>query len=185
MRSCRGGSRPTPSPSPSSSSPPARNHCDCVHRYIRGSGQSRHLPSSSWIDSLPSLQYINPRPAFVASPLSSAPPFNLQASPFVLPAPFPVDNNPSRQADDHNSGPLQKTGTTAGKCEVGEGAPQRIPDPAPEDSNSGQLQNTRTTAGECVAVDDASQAVPDLDLDDKEGWWCRIEEESPSGDYRI
>lgn len=185
MRCRKGGSRPNPSPSPSSYSSPSRNPSECAPCCIHGCGQARHLPPSPWNVTLASHHYIDPRPAFIASPPSSAPPIIPHASSYVPPVPVPVDNNPSRLADDNNSGPLERTGTTAGKREAVDDSPQRIPDLDPDGSSSGQLQNTRTTAGERVAVDDASQTGPNPYPYDKEGGWCRIEEESPSDDYGL
>jgi len=52
-------------------------------------------------------------------------------------------------------------------------------------SSSGPLQATGTPAGEHEAVDATPQRVPNPDTDDKEGWWCRIEERLPLGDYGL
>jgi len=41
------------------------------------------------------------------------------------------------------------------------------------------------TVGNYEAVDESPQRVPDREPNDKEGWWCRIEEELPLGDYGL
>lgn len=53
------------------------------------------------------------------------------------------------------------------------------------DSSFGPLQATGTLAGEREVADATPQRVPDLDPEEKEGWGCRIEEESPSSDYGL
>lgn len=189
LRCRRGGSRCHRSPSPSSHSSSSRSPSESAPRRLHGNGQARHLAPSPRNDTFASHHFFEPRPTFAASirnPSTAVFHYHCNSSrPLVIVTitvsfkeileviPTPPSSAPPISSQASPSVSLVSLPV------------DKYPSRLAGESRSGPLQATGTPAGEREAVDAAPQRVLDPDPNGKEGWWCRIEEESPSGDYAL
>ena len=188
LRCRRGGSRHRRSPSPSSPSHSSRSPSENIPCQLRSSGQYRRFPPSPQPDVPTSFQPAEPRPVTVAliqNPSTAI--FHYQcnsARPLVIatvnvsfkeiPKASPAPS-PSLLPDISQASPSALPVSQ----HVDKGTPRRT-----GDCCSSLLQVAGTQAGEREAGEAATQSAQ-VPSDDEKDCWCRIVEESPSGDYGL